>query len=109
LKGISRTRGIRIWAHFFGQNPKKPGYPLQVLESADALSAGFPLLSLAHCRDFAPQNPARTKGLSARSQSCGSTKPLLPSHHIYFNPFSLYCSINETALINTSLSEFFIS
>jgi hypothetical protein len=26
---------------------QKPGYPLQVLESADALSAGFPLLSLA--------------------------------------------------------------
>jgi hypothetical protein len=26
---------------------KKPGYPLQFLESADALSAGFPLLSLA--------------------------------------------------------------
>jgi hypothetical protein len=36
-----------FWAHFLPLCGKKPGYPLQVLESADALSAGFPLLSLA--------------------------------------------------------------
>jgi hypothetical protein len=35
---------------FCGKARKKPGYPLQVLESADALSVGFPLLSLAQAR-----------------------------------------------------------
>jgi hypothetical protein len=39
---------IIMRAPFFARGrAKKPGYPLQVLGSADALPAGFPLLSLA--------------------------------------------------------------
>jgi hypothetical protein len=53
-KSVSAEEFGRIFclADFAPQNPqgKKPGYPLQVLESADALSAGFPLLSLARVR-----------------------------------------------------------
>ncbi|MDR2589130.1 MAG: hypothetical protein LBC67_06855 [Spirochaetales bacterium] len=45
---------------------KKPGYPLQVLESANALSAGFPLLSLA-LHNFAPQNCAGPAAFALRS------------------------------------------
>jgi hypothetical protein len=36
-------------ARFFARSrAKKPGFPLQVLGSADALPVGFPLQSLAH-------------------------------------------------------------
>jgi hypothetical protein len=45
----------RLRAHFFGRafaRPKKPGFPLQVLGSADALPVGFPLQS--HCARPAP-------------------------------------------------------
>jgi hypothetical protein len=36
-----------IRAHFCVQGTQKPGFPLQVLEIANAISAGFPLQSLA--------------------------------------------------------------
>jgi hypothetical protein len=41
-----------VGAFFCGETAKKPGYPLQVLETAYAVSAGFPLLSLARPMDF---------------------------------------------------------
>jgi hypothetical protein len=37
-------------AHFLRLRRKKPGFPLQVLGSADALPVGFPLQSLARAQ-----------------------------------------------------------
>jgi hypothetical protein len=60
------------WAHFLRLCRKKPGYPLQVLESADALSAGFPLLSLARA--------GKTRGFT---------------HNIYLNPQSRFSGLSH--------------
>jgi hypothetical protein len=43
---LFRFYGAFFWARF--AHPKKPGFPLQVRGSADALPVGFPLQSLAH-------------------------------------------------------------
>jgi hypothetical protein len=57
-------------AHFFypAYGIKKPGFPLQVLGSADALPVGFPLQSLAPHGLFALSRPRNPLRMAAQNQ-----------------------------------------